>query len=118
MADETGGIRFVVSSQKLSAALTDALVVGNKSAPARCFDMVAGQISGGVMSKDTDDERVQMITHAIGRVVIELKLDGDKIAAYTIAERLDVYRRLETNPTGKGIYRDAAELVRTGRFKA
>ncbi|WP_336749260.1 hypothetical protein [Pantoea vagans] len=69
------------------------------------------------MSKDTDDERVQMIIHAIGRVVIELKLDGEIIAAYTIAERLDVYRRLETNAAGKGVYRDAAELVRTGRFK-
>ncbi|MDE8556137.1 hypothetical protein [Pantoea vagans] len=70
------------------------------------------------MSKDTDDERVQMIIHAIGRVVIELRMEGERVATYTIAERLEVYRRLETNAAGKGVYRDAAELVRTGRFKS
>jgi hypothetical protein len=63
-----------------------------------------------------DEEQIAMITHAIGRAVLELRFHQDLVTEYTLAEKLEDMRKLETNVIGKGIYRDAAELVRTGRL--
>lgn len=63
-----------------------------------------------------DEERGVMIANAIGRAVLELKFSGERIAEYTLSEKLEEFRRNETNVIGKGVYRDAAELIRTGRF--
>lgn len=65
---------------------------------------------------ELDEERVGMITYAIGMAVLELRFNNELVTEYTIAETLENLRQLETNVIGKGIYRDAAELVRTGRF--
>ncbi|ROR14955.1 hypothetical protein EC836_101455 [Erwinia sp. JUb26] len=68
--------------------------------------------NGGKM----DEERVVMIANAIGSAVLELKFSGERIAEYTLSEKLEEMRLSETNVIGKGVYRDAAELVRTGRL--
>jgi len=67
---------------------------------------------------ELDEERVGMITYAIGMAVLELRFSKELVTEYTIAETLEELRQLETNVIGKGVYRDAAELVRTGRFPA
>ncbi|MDU6435247.1 MAG: hypothetical protein E6556_21480 [Pantoea sp.] len=65
---------------------------------------------------ELDDERGGMITHAIGRAVLDLRFRGERITEYTLSEKLEDLRATETNVIGKGVYRDAAELVRTGRL--
>ncbi len=61
-----------------------------------------------------EEERAVMITTAIGSAVLELKFSDELITEYTLSEKLEEMRRRETNVIGKGVYRDAAELVRTG----
>ncbi len=63
-----------------------------------------------------DEERAVMISNAIGRAVLELKFSGERIAEYTLSEKLEEMLQKETTEIGKGVYRDAAELVRTGRL--
>jgi len=63
---------------------------------------------------ELDEERVGIITHAIGRAVLELRFRGEIVTEYTLSEKLEDMRLHETNVIGKGVYRDAAELVRTG----
>ncbi len=58
-----------------------------------------------------------MITHALGRIVFEMSVRGEVVDKNSIIEMLEFYRRITTSVTGKGVYRDAAELVRTGRVK-
>ena len=65
---------------------------------------------------ELDEDRVMMITNAIGAAVLELRFMDERITEYTLSERLEEMRRRETNVIGKGVYRDAAELVRTGRL--
>lgn len=60
-----------------------------------------------------DEERLHMVVYAIGRVVIEIRAEGKSVSDAEIIERLERYRKLETNTIGKGVYRDAAMLVRT-----
>ncbi|WP_394551511.1 hypothetical protein C1N58_12595 [Pantoea sp. SGAir0180] len=62
-----------------------------------------------------DEERLHMVVYAIGRVVIEIRAEGKSVSDAEIIERLEHYRNLETNTIGKGVYRDAAMLVRTGK---
>lgn len=62
-----------------------------------------------------DEERLHMIVYAIGRVVIEIRAEGKSVSDGEIIERLERYRKLETNTIGKGVYRDAAEIVRSGK---
>jgi len=61
-----------------------------------------------------DEERLHMVVYAIGRVVIEIRAEGKSVSDAEIIERLEHYRKLETNTTGKGAYRDAAEMIRSG----
>lgn len=64
---------------------------------------------------DLSEDRIEMITHAIGRVVIELSFAGDEITKQSIVDKLEEYRKATGNVIGKGVNRDAAEIVRKGR---
>lgn len=63
---------------------------------------------------DLDDERVSMIVHAMGRAVMDLSLSGQPVTQQAIIEKLELYRRETGNMIGKGVNRDAAEIVREG----
>lgn len=64
------------------------------------------------------EEHLHMAVYAIGRVVIEIRGEGISVSDAEIIERLEHYRKLETNTIGKGVYRDAAEMIRKGKFGA
>jgi len=66
---------------------------------------------------EIDEDRLHMIVYAIGRVVIEIRGEGESVSDAEIIERLEHYRKLD-NTTGKGVYRDAAEIVRLGKWQA
>ncbi|EPB4989592.1 hypothetical protein ACSN7S_000017 [Enterobacter hormaechei] len=63
---------------------------------------------------DLDDERVSMIVHAMGRAVMDLSLSDQPVTQEAIIEKLELYRRETGNVIGKGVNRDAAEIVREG----
>ncbi|HCW3081819.1 MULTISPECIES: hypothetical protein [Enterobacter cloacae complex] len=64
---------------------------------------------------DLDEERLNMMAHAVGRAVMELSLADLPVTQETIINKLEQYRRETGNVIGKGINRDAAEIVRKGR---
>lgn len=64
-----------------------------------------------------DEERLHMVVYAIGRVVIEIRGEGKSVSDDEITERLEHYRKMETNTIGKGVYRNAAEMVRSGKVQ-
>ncbi|MFW5392156.1 hypothetical protein V1951_12775 [Yersinia sp. 2544 StPb PI] len=61
-----------------------------------------------------DEGRLDMIINSMGRAVIELSLANSEITQQTIVDKLESYRRETGNVIGKGINRDAAEIVRKG----
>ncbi|EPW0180486.1 hypothetical protein ACXWHM_002273 [Enterobacter hormaechei] len=62
-----------------------------------------------------DDERVSMIVHAMGRAVMGLSLSDLPVTQEVIIVKLEQYYSRETgNVIGKGVNRDAAEVVRKG----
>lgn len=63
-----------------------------------------------------DEGRADMIATAVGRVVIELSAHEEQVTKELIIEMLEFHRRITGNLFGKGIYRDAAEIVRTGKM--
>ncbi|MCW4804856.1 hypothetical protein [Enterobacter hormaechei] len=63
---------------------------------------------------DLDDERVSMIVHAMGRAVLDLSLSDQPVTQEAIIEKLEHYHRETGNVIGKGVNRDAAEIVREG----
>ncbi len=63
---------------------------------------------------DLDDERVSMIVHAMGMAVMDLSLSDQPVTQEAIIEKLEHYRRETGNVIGKGVNRDAAEIVREG----
>ncbi|HDC4360798.1 TPA: hypothetical protein O8L70_002902 [Enterobacter hormaechei] len=63
---------------------------------------------------DLDDERVSMIVHAMGRAVMDLSVSDQPVTQEAIIEKLEHYRRETGNVIGKGVNRDAAEIVREG----
>lgn len=65
--------------------------------------------------KEMDDERVNMMAHAAGRAVMELCLADIPVTQQAIIDKLEQYRKETGNVIGKGINRDAAEIVRKGR---
>ncbi|WP_313684566.1 hypothetical protein [Pantoea sp.] len=65
---------------------------------------------------ELDEERIVMITNAIGLAVLELRFRDELITEYTLSEKLEEMRQDETNVIGKDTYKDAEELIRTGRF--
>ncbi|MFW8669363.1 MULTISPECIES: hypothetical protein [Enterobacter] len=64
---------------------------------------------------DLDEERVNMMAHAAGRAVMELSLADLPVTQQAIIDKLEQYRMETGNVIGKGINRDAAEIVRRGR---
>ncbi|MEP9086160.1 hypothetical protein ABKU27_07240 [Enterobacter hormaechei] len=64
---------------------------------------------------ELDDERINMMAHAAGRAVMELCLADILITQQAIIDKLEQYRKETGNVIGKGINRDAAEIVRNGR---
>lgn len=65
---------------------------------------------------EIDDERAVMLANAIGVAVMEMRSIGVLLTEYTLSEKLEGMRQKETNVIGKGVYRDAAEIVRTGKL--
>lgn len=63
---------------------------------------------------EMDEERVNMMAHAAGRAVMELALADMPITQQSIIDKLEQYRRGTGNVIGKGVNRDAAEIVRKG----
>ena len=61
-----------------------------------------------------DEDRLNMIVQAMGRAVMELSMMDSCISAHLIADKLEQYRRETGNVIGKGVNRDAAEIVRCG----
>lgn len=62
-----------------------------------------------------DEERISMKIQAMGRAVMELSLADLPVTQEAIIEKLEQYRKETGNVTGKGVNRDAAEIVRKGR---
>lgn len=63
---------------------------------------------------DLDEERVNMMVHAMGRAVMELSLADLPMTQQNIIDKLERYRKETGNVIGKGVNRDAAEIVRKG----
>lgn len=64
---------------------------------------------------ELDDERINMMAHAAGRAVMELCPADIPVTQQAIIDKLEQYRKETGNVIGKGINRDAAEIVRKGR---
>lgn len=64
---------------------------------------------------DLDEERVNMMVHAMGRAVMELSLADLPMTQQNIIGKLERYRKETGNVTGKEVNRDAAEIVRKGQ---
>lgn len=62
-----------------------------------------------------DEERVNMMVHAMGRAVMELSLADLPMTQQNIIGKLERYRKETGNVTGKEVNRDAAEIVRKGQ---
>ena len=63
---------------------------------------------------DLDEERVNMMVHAMGRAVMELSLADLPMTQQNIIDKLERYRKETGNVIGKGVNRDEAEIVRNG----
>ncbi|MFV8801330.1 hypothetical protein ACNSO8_22380 [Yersinia sp. LJYL362] len=61
-----------------------------------------------------DEGRLDMIINSMGRAVIELSFADSEITQQAIVDKLEGYRKETGNVIGKGINRDAAEIVRKG----
>ena len=64
---------------------------------------------------DLDEEIVNMMVHAMGRAVMELSLADLPMTQQNIIDKLERYRKETGNVIGKGVNRDAAEIVRKGK---
>ncbi|RNM02090.1 hypothetical protein [Dickeya undicola] len=64
-----------------------------------------------------DDSHIQMMVYAIGSAVIELAITDAFINRESIIELLEKNRRLTGNVIGKAVNRDAAKLIRTGKYE-
>ncbi|HGG8806031.1 TPA: hypothetical protein ACJJXH_002283 [Enterobacter hormaechei subsp. hoffmannii] len=62
-----------------------------------------------------DEERAGMIGCAIGAAIVQLIGDGKVINRDNLVEQLEQNRRDTCNVIGKGVNRDAAEIVRKGQ---
>lgn len=63
---------------------------------------------------ELNEERVNMMAHAAGRAVMELALADLPVTQQTIIDKLEQYRKETGSVIGKGVNRDAAEIVRNG----
>lgn len=62
-----------------------------------------------------DEERLDMIVRAIGAAVVQIIADGNELSRSALIDQLERNRRETGNVIGKGVNRDAAELVRKGQ---
>lgn len=62
-----------------------------------------------------DEERAGMIGCAIGAAIVQLIGDRKVINRDNLVEQLEQNRRDTGNVIGKGVNRDAAEIVRKGQ---
>ena len=63
---------------------------------------------------ELDEERVNMMAHAVGLAVMELSFADLPVTQQNIIDKLERYRKETGNVIGKGVNRDAAEIVRKG----
>ena len=61
-----------------------------------------------------DEEKVNMMVYAMGSAVMELSLADIPVTQEAIIDKLEHYRKETGNVIGKGVNRDAAEIVRKG----
>lgn len=54
------------------------------------------------------------VVFAMGRAIMELSLANQPITQEAVVEKLEQYRKETGNVIGKGVNRDAAEIVRKG----
>lgn len=66
------------------------------------------------LAMDLDEERVNMMVSAMGKAVMELSLANQPVTQQTIIDKLEQSRKETGNVIGKGVNRDAAEIVRKG----
>lgn len=64
---------------------------------------------------DLDEERVNMMVYAMGQAVMELSLADEPVTQAAIIDKLEQHRKETGNVIGKGVNRDAAEIVRKGK---
>lgn len=64
---------------------------------------------------EVDEDRAGMVGCAIGAAVVQLIADGKVICRDNLVDQLEQHRRETGNVIGKGVNRDAAELVRKGQ---
>lgn len=64
---------------------------------------------------DVDEEKVNMMVYAMGSAVMELSMADMPVTQQAIIDKLEQYRKDTGNVIGKGVNRDAAEIVRKGR---
>lgn len=62
-----------------------------------------------------DEERISMKIQEMGRAVMELSLAELPMTQQNIIDKLKQYRKETGNVIGKGVNRDAAEIVRKGQ---
>ena len=62
-----------------------------------------------------DEDRVNMMVTAMGRAIMELSLADLPMTQQNIIDKLEQYRKETGNVIGKGVNRDAAEIVRKGQ---
>ena len=74
-----------------------------------------GQNLSGESAMNLDEDRVNMMVTAMGRAIMELSLANQPITQEAVVEKLEQYRKETGNVIGKGVNRDAAEIVRKGR---
>lgn len=68
------------------------------------------------MEDDWENERPALIAGEVGEAAIWLILKGKEISRAAMAEHLEKKRREVGNTIHKGVLRDAAKLVRDGKF--
>ena len=73
-----------------------------------------GQNLSEESAMNLDEERVNMMVTAMGRAIMELSLANQPITQEAVVEKLEQYRKETGNVIGKGVNRDAAEIVRKG----
>ncbi|HAS1562298.1 TPA: hypothetical protein I4D70_14720 [Enterobacter asburiae] len=64
---------------------------------------------------DLDEERVNMMVHAMGRAVMELSLADLPMTQQNIIDKLERYRKETGNVIGNGANRDTADIVPKGQ---
>ena len=73
-------------------------------------------ITLGARMKD-DHERSYLIAHAVVQAVLELRTSGIRCDVVTVPLMLEQLSEDERQLSAKEIYRDAAELIRTGKWR-